>query len=193
MRANPLLAVVGMPGAGKSTAVEHLATREWPVVYFGKLTLDEIERRGLAVTADSERQIRESLRGAHGEAAYAKLSLPAIVRHLGDKPTLIDGLYSWAEYTFLRAELRSPMYVLAICAERRRRYERLSQRANRPLAAQEAQRRDIAEIENIDKGGPIAIADFTVVNDGTAAELCASLDAIADRILAAAGDAGPTA
>ena len=51
----------------------------------------------------------------------------------------------------------------------------------------------MAEIENIDKGGPIAMADFTVVNDGTPAELCGSLDAIADRVLAALCDTGPIA
>ena len=193
MRANPLLAVVGMPGAGKSTAVRHLATRQWPVVYFGKLTLDEIERRDLEDTPQNERQIRESLRRTHGDAAYAKMALPAILQHLRDKPTLIDGLYSWAEYRFLRGHLGSPMYVLAICAERGRRYDRLSQRAKRPLAAEEAEERDMAEIENIDKGGPIAMADFTVVNDGTPAELCGSLDAIADRVLAALCDTGPIA
>ena len=36
---------------------------------------------------------------------------------------------------------------------------------------QEAKARDFAEIENIEKGGPIVMADFTIVNTGTIEEL----------------------
>jgi dephospho-CoA kinase len=41
----------------------------------------------------------------------------------------------------------------------------------RPLTAEQARARDFAEIENVNKGGPIAMADFTIRNDGTLAEL----------------------
>jgi hypothetical protein len=35
----------------------------------------------------------------------------------------------------------------------------------RRLTPGQARKRDYAEIENIEKGGPIAMADFTVVNE----------------------------
>ena len=35
----------------------------------------------------------------------------------------------------------------------------------RPLTGSEARTRDYAEIENLHKGGPIAIADYLIVND----------------------------
>jgi dephospho-CoA kinase len=41
----------------------------------------------------------------------------------------------------------------------------------RPLTLSEAISRDISEIENIEKGGPIAFADYMVINDGTIKEL----------------------
>jgi dephospho-CoA kinase len=41
----------------------------------------------------------------------------------------------------------------------------LSTRKTRPLTAEEVTKRDYAEIENIEKGGPIANADYTLVND----------------------------
>jgi hypothetical protein len=49
------------------------------------------------------------------------------------------------------------------------RYKRLGERAIRPLTRVESQGRDISEIENLDKGGPIAYTDYLIVNDGTIA------------------------
>ena len=58
------------------------------------------------------------------------------------------------------------------------RYERLARRAERPLTMAEAVSRDYAEIENIEKGGPIALADYTIINDGTMEDLIRQLDRI---------------
>ena len=35
---------------------------------------------------------------------------------------------------------------------------------NRPFTIKEAKARDYAEIENLEKGGPIAMADYTILN-----------------------------
>jgi dephospho-CoA kinase len=37
----------------------------------------------------------------------------------------------------------------------------------RPLTEEQASARDYAEIENVNKGGPIAMADFTISNSST--------------------------
>lgn len=180
---NPLFVLVGMPGAGKSTVVTHLASRQWPVVYFGGITLAEVTRRGLPSTQENEKTVRESIRAEHGPAAYALLSLPSIRHALAHSPCLVDGLYSWAEYTCLRQTLREPMYVMAVCADRKERYRRLAAREVRPLSPDEAEERDFAEIENIGKGGPIAIADFTLINNGPLEELLPVVDKLVNGIL----------
>ena len=180
---NPLFVIVGMPGAGKSTVVDHLAQRHWPVVYFGGITLAEVETRGLPATQDSERAVRESLRQLHGPAVYAKLSLPSIKRNLASGPTVIDGLYSWGEYVWLRQELEALVYVIAVCADRRSRYQRLASRQVRRLAPEDAEKRDFAEIENIGKGGPIAIADFTLLNNTSVEALLSQVDHLVDNVL----------
>jgi dephospho-CoA kinase len=179
----PLLVVVGMPGAGKSTVVQHIAERGWPIVYFGGITLAEAERRGLEPTPERERLIREDLRGIHGDAAYAELSLPRILEHLGQGPTVIDGLYSWAEYKLLRERVCYPIHVIAVCADRELRYERLARRNTRPLTRDEAEARDFAEIEKIQKGGPIAMADFTLLNNGSREQLEHDVDTLMARLL----------
>ena len=59
------------------------------------------------------------------------------------------------------------------------RYQRITNRSVeddkdlrfRNFTKEEAEKRDYAEIENIEKGGPIAMADFTIVNTGTIDEL----------------------
>lgn len=180
---NPLIAVVGMPGAGKSTVVNHLAKRGWPVVYFGGITLTEMRNKGLDPSQENERLVREALREVHGQEAYAKLSVPEIELNLEQYPTIIDGLYSWAEYTYLRNHLGSPMFLIAICTDREIRYARLANRKIRPLTPSEAEDRDFAEIEHIQKGGPIAIADFTVLNNTSGKTLLLDIDSVLKQIM----------
>jgi dephospho-CoA kinase len=50
------------------------------------------------------------------------------------------------------------------------RRKRLAERPVRPFNAQEAAERDKTEIENLEKGGPIAIADYYIDNSGSIKE-----------------------
>jgi dephospho-CoA kinase len=153
------------------------------VVYFGGITLEEVRARGMEECQQSERTVRESLRKEHGQEAYAKLSLPKIREHLAQSPAIVDGLYSWAEYICLRRQLDNPMHVIAVCADRSVRYARLANRPSRPLTPQGAEQRDFAEIEHIQKGGPIAIADYTLLNNGTVEDLITKTNALIDQII----------
>ncbi len=192
MPTNPLFVIVGMPGVGKSTVVACLGERGWPVVYFGGITLDEMRQRGLDRSQENEKAVRESLRALHGQDAYAKLSLPTVQGNLQQHPTIVDGLYSWAEYIWLRHQLPNPMYVIALCADRQVRYARLANRKVRPLPPSEAEQRDFAEIENIQKGGPIAIADFTMLNNGSVDELLSGVNALVNKIMESTRHSGET-
>jgi dephospho-CoA kinase len=172
----PLLILVGMAGSGKSSVARHLEQKGWRVIRFGALTMQELEKRGLPINEANEKAIREELRAKHGMDAYARLLLPAIKESLATRPTVIDGLYSWAEYKFLKGHFGEQMKVVAIYTTRSARYARISQRPDRPLSIAEAEQRDYAEIENVEKGGPIAMADYTIVNDGTQKELFRAVD-----------------
>jgi dephospho-CoA kinase len=177
-----IIAVVGMCGSGKSVAGERLERLGFAKVYFGGLTIEEVKRRGLEVNEQNERAVREELRRKHGMGAFAVLSLPGIESLLAaGKRVLIDGLYSFSEYKILKEKYGGDLLVIAVFTPRALRYERLAVRAVRPLTAAEAASRDGSEIENIEKGGPIALADYTVLNEGSKQDLVERLD----RVLAA--------
>jgi len=182
---NPVLVIVGMPGSGKSTVARYLQGQGWRVIHFGEITMRELKARGLPPNEPNERMVRERLREEHGMDAYARLLLPTIEDAVSISPTAIDGLYSWAEYKLLRQHLGSRMHVVATFTTRSKRYERLCHRPDRPLTPEESELRDVAEIENLEKGGPIAMADHVILNDASEEELLRAVDRLlCTRILA---------
>ena len=166
-----LAAIVGMTGAGKSEVAAIFEEHGFKRVRFGDITDEELRNRGLELNEGNERRIREELRKEHGMSAYAKLSLLRIDGALKSSNVVVDGLYSWEEYTFLKRRYGEKLRVVAVWAPPATRHARLSRRAERPLTLEEAASRDRAEIENINKGGPIAMADFVIMNEDSLEEL----------------------
>jgi dephospho-CoA kinase len=162
-----VVAIVGMTGSGKSEVAAVFRAAGFAVVRFGDVTDEEVKKRGLPLTEANERPVREALRREHGMAAYAILSLPRIEAALKNAHIVVDGLYSWEEYLFLKERFGNEFAVVAAWASPRTRYARLAARAVRPLTKEQAAGRDRAEIENLNKGGPIVMADHTVINEGT--------------------------
>ncbi|MDH5695750.1 MAG: AAA family ATPase [Dehalococcoidia bacterium] len=162
-----LVSVVGMTGAGKSEVSRVFEENGFIRIRFGDLTDEEMKKRGLEPSEENERYVRELLRQEHGIAAYAKLNLPRIEQALKSSDVVIDGLYSWQEYTYLKSYYGEDLYLVAVWSSPKTRYARLTSRSSRRLKLEEAISRDRAEIENIDKGGPIAMADFTIINESS--------------------------
>jgi len=162
-----VVSIVGMTGAGKSQVSRVFEENGFIRIRFGDVTDEEIKKRDLELNEKNERYIRELLRKQHGMSAYARLNLPRIDSALKHSDVVIDGLYSWEEYTFLKNYYGEDFYVVVVWASPRTRYARLTARLNRRLTLDEAASRDRAEIENVNKGGPIAMADFTIINESS--------------------------
>ena len=177
-----VVAIVGMCGSGKSVASDFLVEKGWKKVYFGGVTMEKLKEAGLEVTPENEKMMREKLRTELGMGAYAKILLPRIIAYAEEENTVLDGLYSWDELNILREELDEELKVIAIVVDRSIRYERLSNRDVRPFTKKEAQKRDISEIENIAKAGPIAYADYYIFNNGTQEEYIERLETILKQI-----------
>lgn len=162
-----IIALVGMPGSGKSEVARIFAAAGYRTVRFGDITDEEIKRQGLQLNETSERAVREGLRAKYGMAAYAELNLPRIEAALAVSNVVLDGLYSWEEYKYLVDKLGSDLQVVAVWSPPQMRYFRLQKRKIRPLTVEQSRARDFAEIENVNKGGPIAMADKIISNDST--------------------------
>ena len=169
-----------MPGAGKSTCVDYLATKNIPNVYFGGIVVDETRHRYGEVKPELEKIVREDLRAKEGKGAIATRIIPKIEALIenGETRIVADGLYSWTEYKIFKERWGEDAIIVAITAPRHVRHARLINRPVRPLTDQEVTAREYAEIENIEKGGPIANADYTLVNHTTPDDLITQLDTI---------------
>ena len=175
---NKIIFVVGLTGSGKSIVSDELVKKGFAFVRLGQITLDRVKELGLK-GEKSERKVREGLRKEHGMAAYALLNIPKFDEFLKQSNVVGDGLYSWSEYKVLKEKYGDSMYVIAVYAPPEMRYSRLENRAVendekqrfRSFTRKEAKARDFAEIENLEKGGPIAMADFMIINTGTVEEL----------------------
>ena len=174
--------IVGMTGSGKSVVSRVFEQNGFIRVRFGDVTDEEVKKRGLELNEANERYIRELLRQEHGMSAYARLNLPRLDSALEHSNVVIDGLYSWEEYSFLKTCYGEDFWVVAIWSPPRTRYQRLTTRLERPLTLEEAANRDRAEIENINKGGPIAMADFTIINETSLEDLRREAERIITRL-----------
>jgi dephospho-CoA kinase len=179
-----VVAVVGMTGSGKSEAAAIFREKGFAAVRFGDITDEEVQKLGLPLTEANERPVRERLRKEHGMDAYARLSVPRIDAARKASHVVVDGLYSWEEYTFLRDHYGADFLVVGVWASPQKRYSRLARRQVRPLTPEAAAGRDRAEIENLNKGGPIVMADFTVLNETSLTDLKRQVE----RIIAGIND-----
>lgn len=177
-----LTAFAGMPGSGKSTIVGYAAKKGIPFIRFGQLVEDELQKKGLPINPDNEEKLRETLRQQYGMAIFAERALPHIQELFTNSTVVgIDGLYSWEEYLLLK-KYYPDIILIAVFAEREVRYQRLSTRPVRPLTRAEAMERDIAEIEHLNKGGPIAIADYLIDNSKDMEGSYQQVDALLARL-----------
>lgn len=176
---NKIIFVVGMAGSGKSIVSDELVKKGFAFLRFGQITLDKVKEDGLELNEKNEKRIREGFRKKYGMAAFAILNIPKFDELLKKSNVVGDGLYSWSEYKILRERYEDSMYVVAVYAPPKLRYKRLKNRKVendleqrfRSFSEEEAKARDYAELENVEKGGPIAMADFTINNTGTINEL----------------------
>ena len=179
-----IIAFVGLAGAGKSSAVDYLRGQQFPSVYFGGVILDAMKEAGLEHTEENERKFREEIRATEGKDWVVR-QVVAETKDLinaGQKRIVLDGVYSWTEYKTLKHEFPKNMIFLAVVVDKKLRYERVAHRPGRSFDAAAIRERDRSEIENLEKGGPIAAADYYILNNGTVENMQRDLDEILKEI-----------
>ena len=181
-----IVAFVGMSGSGKSVAVDYLTEQGVPRVYFGGMIYKEMEKRGIERTPDgeSEKKFREMIRETEGKDWVVNQVIDEVhnLVNAGQRRIVLDGVYSWTEMKTLKHEFPGQMTFIAIVVPKKLRYKRVAVRPDRPFSEEEIKERDRSEIENLEKGGPIAAADYYVLNDGSVEEMKKKLAEILEEI-----------
>lgn len=175
-----IIALVGLAGSGKSSAVEYLTKKGFPKVYFGGVIYKAMEEAGIEPTWDNQQKFREEIRQREGKDFVIRRVIKNIrdLINAGQNKIVLDGLYTWSEYKILKHEFPGQVVVIAIVTPKHLRYQRMVKRPERPMQPREVDQRDWSEIENLEKGGPIAIADYFVINDGNLDQLHQKIDAV---------------
>jgi dephospho-CoA kinase len=179
-----IIAFVGLSGSGKSVAVDYLTEKGYPKVYFGGVLYQAMAEEGIEQTPENDNIYRVEMRKREGNDFIVK----RIVKQLhdlidsGQHRLVADGLYSWTEYKILKHEFPGELTVVAVVSPKHLRHNRLSIRPERPLTSAQANERDYHEIEDIEKGGPIAIADYYIHNDGDLDHLHKQMNDVLDHV-----------
>lgn len=165
-----ILAVVGMPGSGKSEVLKTLVKDyNFTHLYYGDITFDEINRQGLEVNEINERAVRESLRSGGDQAIYSRMILPKIEEAIenGSSRIILESMYNVFEYEVIKERYGDNFKTIAIHSDRNVRQKRLNERKDRKLTIDELHSREISEAKNLWKGTVIALADFHYINNGS--------------------------
>lgn len=187
-----VIAFTGLPGSGKSVAVEAVRARGIPVVRMGQFVLDEVARRGLEAVEANVGPVATGMRESHGPDVWAGRTITALkdgkVSGVGPETRLVvvDGVRSLHEVARFRKDLGSDFTLIAIEAPQALRHERILGRGRMDDAAEHAlvEARDARE-----KGWGIEQAmeeaDHTLHNEADMARFHAEVDRLLDRLLAA--------
>lgn len=173
-----ILAIVGLPGSGKTEAAKFFSTKRIPVVQFGKIINDYIDNNNLTHNEATHKKIRELLREKYGKEALAILNEQKIKKALEKNlVVVIDGMRSWEEFLYLKKRFKQvKIVILALYATKELRDKRLAARKRRNKLR--GRKRDINELLGTNMGPTIAMADYLVTNNGSLEEFKEKLQAV---------------
>lgn len=165
------VAFTGMPGAGKSLAVETARERDLPVVRMGDAILEEVESRDLDLNEDNVGKVASRMRERQGPGVWARRTL-AMIDDLEEgaggeaDPVVIDGVRTLDEVRVFREALGDDFTLVAIHASPGTRMARLLERGRQDDVADESEFRARDERElGWGIGQVIALADVMLVNE----------------------------
>jgi dephospho-CoA kinase len=171
-----IVALTGMPGAGKSTVARYLSQKGIPLLIMGDVVREVAEIDGLEPTSDNLAKLMLRLRKKSGPEAIANLIVDKIkLMKEKDKKlsvVIVDGIRSMAEVQVLR--LIGTVKLLAIHGSTLTRYTHVKERRRSDVSSNidEFDKRDKIEME-VGISNAIALADESISNnDISIPELC---------------------
>jgi dephospho-CoA kinase len=181
MARRKVIAIAGMPGAGKGFVSRTASFRGIPVLVCGDVIRKETEKRGLVLTPENMGAVMLALRREEGLAVVAERLIPQM-QSLASPVVVVEGVRSMDEVDALRKE--HEVATVAVHASPRTRFERLTSRARSddPKNWQEFMERDSREL-GVGIGSVIALAEEMLVNEGSTDELTTASEHIISKMV----------
>ncbi|MFX1408969.1 MAG: AAA family ATPase [Promethearchaeota archaeon] len=159
-----VIAICGLPGAGKSTAIE--AIRDLgSVIVMGDIIRNEAIKRNIEPNSENLGKIAKELRLKYGPNIIAKKCVD-LINQQKDNIIFVDGLRSMEEVNVFREYWKFP--IIAIIIDEKNRFERLFKRARSddPKSLADLKERDKREIL-FGLKEVLINADYRIINDST--------------------------
>ncbi len=179
-----VIAFVGLPLSGKSTAAKVAEEMGIPVVCMGDVVREEAKRRGLPQTDENLGRIAEELRRKEGLDAIAKRCIPLIrERGMETGVVVVDGIRGIAEVERFKKEFGDDFILINVEAPLEIRFQRAlkRRRSDDIRSMEELRRRDEREL-SWNMGEAMKIANFTIENVGSLEEFKEKVRAILEQL-----------
>jgi dephospho-CoA kinase len=175
-----LIAVSGLAGVGKTTAIDFLEGAGFGRrVYVGQFVLDAVAARRLPLGPDNEREVRSEIRKLHGPAAFAQLAAPAVEQILrSSSNVLLDSILGEEELKYYQSRFDRNLELIFISASFEVRVSRLAQRPERSFAADDLRKRDDYENQVLGLNRVSASARKHLLNHDSLGKFCEDLEVI---------------
>lgn len=161
-----IIAFVGLPLSGKTTAARVAEEMGIPVVVMGDVIRDEVRRRGLELSDENAGRIASELRAKEGMDAIAKRCVPKIREKLSEHGVVVvDGIRGIAEVEHFRKVFGDDFVLINIESPLDVRFQRSLSRGREDdiSTIEELRRRDERELSwSMEEA--MKAADFTVEN-----------------------------
>lgn len=176
-----VLAFTGMPGSGKSHAVDLAKQRDLPIVRMGDLVRREAKRRDLEMSEADVGRIAVEMRDKEGDDVWAVRTLSEIQDQPGDV-VIVDGVRGFAEVERFREDLGGDFVLVAVHASPDTRWQRVRDRGRDDdvTSFEEFKARDEREL-GFGLGTAIALADVLLVNEADLATFEDKVGRVLDR------------
>lgn len=159
-----VVGLAGMPGSGKSLALNVAEESGYDIVVMGNIVREEAKRRNLEPSPENIGRIMLELRQAEGNSAIAKRCIPKIESAKGRR-VFVDGIRSSAEAEEFTKHF--PRFTLiAMHSSPETRFKRLDrrQRSDDPNDQKIFNERDNREL-GVGLGNAIAMAEHMIINE----------------------------
>ncbi len=165
-----ILAIIGLPGSGKTLAAEFLEELGFKRFNLGDITREELKKQNLESTEANEKTIRDKLRKDEGMDAFAK-RIAKKVETSSPKNIVLEDIISYEEVQYLKEKFKDKIRFVSIEAKENVRLNRLASRKVRPLTKEEVIQRDDHQLNSLNMKKSIESADYHLENNATIAAI----------------------